>query len=205
MKMKKSTTLGLSILTVCLLLVSFVFAAEGIKYEFDEVEVVYAAEFTAKSMNVEANNWLAELAGGKDKSITVLYGIINLKKNGETLIVEEFIKVGGEKGSERFLLNSASYDYYEETSKYQSIKSFFWSAKKLVDNAVVKDFTPPTKSITFYRKFDENQNIYTIILSSSNDGEKASQEFWTTIPTENLYQADIDTLLHTGDPTSRSS
>jgi len=172
----------------------FVFAGEGIKYDFDEVEVINAAEFKAKPVSVEADNWLAELAGGKDKPITVLYGVVNLKKNQEIFITEEFIKITGENGSERFLLNSGVYDYYYGTSKYQSIKSFFWSAKRLVDNVVVKDFTPPIKSITFYREFDENQNIYKVILSSSNDGEEALQKFWSTVPTENLYQADIDTL-----------
>ena len=199
--MKKLIPLGLSFIGVCFLFSSFVFAGEEVRYDFDDVEVIYAAKFTANPVNVQADNWLAELAGGTDKSIEVLYGVVNLKKNQETFLAEEFIKVSGQKGSERFLVNSGSYYYYEGTNKYESIKSFFWSAKQLVDNVVVKDFTPPIKSITFYRNFDESQNIYTILLSSSNDGESASQEFWSAFPEENLYEADMDTFVDKGDST----
>lgn len=88
-------------------------------------------------------SWPNELVGGKGKHITVLYGVVNLKRGGKTTTQEEFIKVAGENGSERFLLNSGRYDYYEGTSKLRSAKSLFWSAKKLVDNSVIKDFTVP--------------------------------------------------------------
>jgi len=189
---------------LALITVGVVFAAEGIKYDFDDVEVKYAAEFTAKPVSVDPNNWVVQIAGGVDKPITVLYGVVNLKKGGEIQLSEEFIKVGGEGGSERFLLNSAAYDYYEGTSNYKDIKSFFWSAKKLVDNSVVKDFTPPIKSITFYRKFNEAQQMYSIVLSFSNDGEQAGAEFWSSIPTQNLYQADTNTLNQSGVPTASS-
>jgi hypothetical protein len=195
--MRRLTVIGLSLLGV-LLSASLVYAAEGVKYDFDEVEVVYATEFTASPINVEADNWVAELAGGPDKPITVLYGIVNLKKDGQTWGAEEFIKVGGEESSVRFLVNSGIYQYYEDTNKPRSMRSFFWSAKKLVDNVVVKDFTPPIVSISVYREFDENQNIYQIMLAASNDGEKAGQAFWGTIPTENLYQANLGTLNQTG-------
>jgi len=199
--MRRLTVISLSLL-ICLLSASIVYAAEGVKYDFDEVEVVYATEFTASPINVEADNWVAELAGGPDKPITVLYGIVNLKKDGQTWGTEEFIKVGGEEGSVRFLVNSGLYQYYEGTSKPRSIRSFFWSAKKLVDNVVVKDFTPPIVSIAIYREFDENQNIYQIVLAASNDGEKAGQAFWGTIPTENIYQVNLGTLNQTGNATA---
>lgn len=194
----------ITIISLTLITVGVVFAAESIKYDFDDVEVKYAAEFTAKPVSVDPNNWIVQIAGGVDKPITVLYGVVNLKKGGETQLSEEFIKVGGEGGSERFLLNSAAYDYYEGTNNYKDIKSFFWSAKKLVDNSVVKDFTPPIKSITFYRKFNESQQMYSIVLSFSNDGEQASAEFWSSIPTQNLYEADTSTLNQSGVPTASS-
>ncbi len=190
---------------VSLVTVGVVFAAESIRYDFDDVEVRYAAEFTAKPVSVDPNNWIVQIAGGVDQPITVLYGVVNLKKGGETQLSEEFIKVGGAGGSERFLLNSAAYDYYEGTSNYKDVKSFFWSAKKLVDNSVVKDFTPPIKSITFYRKFNESQQMTSIMLSFSNDGEQASAEFWSSVPTQNLYEADINTLNQSGIPTATTS
>ena len=192
------------VITLALITVGVVFAAESIKYDFDDVEVKYAAEFTAKPTSVDPNNWIVQIAGGVDKPITVLYGVVSLKKGGETQLSEEFIKVDGAGGSERFLLNSAAYDYYEGTSNYKDIKSFFWSAKKLVDNSVVKDFTPPIKSITFYRKFNESQQMYSIVLSFSNDGEQASSEFWSSVPTQNLYEADTNTLNQSGVPTASS-
>jgi len=201
--MKKLSFITIGV--VSLIIAGVVFAAESIKYDFDDVEVKYAAEFTAKPISIDPNNWIVQIAGGVDKPITVLYGVVNLKKGGEIQLSEEFIKVGGEGGSERFLLNSASYDYYEGTSNYKDIKSFFWSAKKLVDNSVVKDFTLPIKSITFYRKFNESQQMYSIMLSFSNDGEQASAEFWSSIPTQNLYEVDTNTLNQSGVPTATSS
>ena len=190
---------------VSLITAGVVFAAESIKYDFDDVEVKYAAEFIAKPVSVDPNNWIVSIAGGVDQSVTVLYGVVNLRKGGETQFSEEFIKVSGQGGSERFLLNGAAYDYYEGTSNYKDVKSFFWSAKKLVDNSVVKDFTPPIKSITFYRKFNESQQMSSIVLSFSNDGQQAGSDFWSSVPTENLYEADINTLNQSGVPTATTS
>src|SRR3989338_2917246 len=85
-----------------LLLSPFAFA-EAVRYDFDSVEVLYAAEFTAKPVSVTADNWLVELSSGVEKPLTVLYGVVNLKKSGETLVSEEYVKIGGESGSVRFL------------------------------------------------------------------------------------------------------
>ncbi len=197
----------ITIAAVALITIGVVFAAEGIKYDFDDVEVRYAAEFTAKPVSVDPNNWIVQIAGGVDRPVAVLYGIVNLKKGGKTQISDEFIKVSGAGGSERFLKNSAVYDYYEGTNNYRNIKTFFWSAKKLVDDSVVKDFTPPIKSITFYRKFSESQQMYSIVLSFSNDGKQAASEFWSSVPTQNLqnlYEADTNTLNQSGVPTASS-
>lgn len=196
----------ITIISLALITVGVVFAAEIVKYDFDEVEVEYAAKFTARPVNVDPDNWIVQIAGGVNKPIKVLYGIVTLKKDGETLVIEEFIKVSGKGGSERFLLNSASYAYYEGTSNYKNIKSFFWSAKKLNDdNTLVKDFTPPIKSITFYREFNESQRMHSIVLSFSNDGGQASLDFWSSFPTQNLYEANANTLNQSGKPTKISS
>lgn len=197
----KYLVFGLSALT----LFGVVFAAEDIRYDFDDVEVRYAAEFTARSTNVDPNNWIVRVAGGVDQPVTVLYGVVNLRRGGELALSEEFIRVSGQGGSERFLLNSAAYDYYEGTTNYRDTKSFFWSAKKLVGSSVVKDFTPPVKSITLYRRFSESQQPNSIVLSFSNDGQQASAEFWSAVPTQNLYEADISTLNQSGIPTATAS
>ena len=194
----------ITVISLGLVAVGAVFAAESVKYDFDDVEVEYAAEFTAEPTSVDPDNWIVQIAGGVDKPITVLYGVVDLKNDGEVQVSEEFIKVGGEGGSERFLRNSAAYDYYEGTSNYSGIQSFFWSAKKLVDNSVVKDKTPPIKSVTFHRKFDESQQMSSILLSFSNYSEQAGSEFWSSVPTRNLYEADMNTLNQSGVPTASS-
>ncbi len=167
---------------LCIFLFSSIIVAEGIVYDFDEVEVVYAAEFTITPIGTDTDNWLVQLAGGPDKPVNVLYGVVNLKKGGQTGFSEEFIKVTGETDSERFLMNSGRWDYYEGTGKYRQIATFFWSAKKLVGNSVIKDFTLPIKSLSLFRRFDENQNIDAIVLTASNDGQTAVEEFWTYNP-----------------------
>ncbi len=77
---------------------------------------------------------------------------MKLRQTGQNWGTEKFIKIGGTAGSARFLLNSGLYHYYEDNANPRSIRSFFWSAKKLVDNVVIKDFTPPIASISIYRE-----------------------------------------------------
>jgi hypothetical protein len=167
-------------------LVSLTAFAQGVSYDFDRVEVSYGAEFTAYPVNITEESWVTRLAGGTDKPITVLYGVVELKKDGVSSISEEFIKITGENGSERFLLNSGSYGSVR--------KSFFWSAKKLVDNTVVKDFTEPVLSVTLYNFLNENR----MILQASDDGEKAGGDFWSDEMPAGYYEADMSTLVQSG-------
>lgn len=195
-------TLALIVVTAFALVAAGVYA-QTVKYDFDEVEVKYAAEFTARPIvkpgTVDAENWIVRIAGGVDKTITVLYGVVDLKKDGATIGSEEFIKVSGAGGSERFLLNSAAYDYYEGTANYRKLKSFFWSAKKLEGTSVVKDFTPPIISVALYREFGESQRLQSVVLSFSNDGQRAVDEFWTRMPDGAIYEADMGALNQSGD------
>ena len=193
------------LISVAAITLGTISTAQNITYDFDEVEVLYAAEFFAKPVNISPDAWIVQIAGGTDKPIKVLYGVVNLKKNGEVQFLEEFIRVEGEAEFERFLVNSVTYDYYEGTDSYKEINSFFWSAKKLVDSSVVKDFTPPIKSIALYRNFNEDKKLVKVALSFSNEGEKASQEFWSGPSLENLYEADLDSLNEAGDPTVTTS
>jgi len=191
------------ILGFLLLVSSTAFAAETIRYDFDEVNVLYAAEFTAKPEGtIDPDSWIAATAGGTGltDTITVTYGVVELKKEGQVLVTEEFLKVGGPGGSKRFLVNSASFDYYPGTTNYMQIRSFFWSAKKLVDNAVVKDFTKPIYSASIQRKFDAQGNLTSFYLSFSNEGEKAGLDFWQGQSTENLYIAASADINDTGNP-----
>lgn len=192
------------IVTISLVLLTFgVVFAQTVKYDFDEVEVNYAAKFTAVPVRVSPDAWIVNLTGGVDKPVTVIFGVVKLKKNGVAYGGEEFIKVSGENGSERFLLNSAGFDYYPGNTNYSEIKSFFWSAKKLIDNAIVKDFTLPINSIYLLRGFDEAQKLTSVTLSFSNDGQKAAQEFWISPPSRNIYKVDLGESKQAGDPVSK--
>lgn len=171
-----------------LTLSTIVLAADGIKYDFDQVEVVHAAEFVAKPLNMN-NNWLAALAGGTNKPVQVIYGVVNLKKDGKTQITEEYIKVSGQNGSERFLLNSRNVDS-------NSITSSFWSAKKIIGNSVVKDFTPPIRTLVLNRTMDPGKGIQSITFVVSEEGDKAKGDTLQY----GKYQADLTTLKYSGDP-----
>lgn len=173
---------------------------KGITYEFDEVEVLYAAEFTALPDTVEHDNWVAVLAGGPDRPITALYGVVQLKLQGEVMVQEEFLKVSGDTESKRFLVNAGYYDYHDTTGTIRQSSSFFWSAKKLVENVVEKDFTLPIHAITVVRTFDLQKQLTGFILAASNEGGQALQDFGTKDPTSNLYHADLTSVRHVGDP-----
>ena len=191
----------LSALVLCLFLFGIfgisTSAGESATYDFDEVNVIYAAEFQALSVSAQPGQWFTDIAGGADQPLTILYGIVSLKTlNPYGEITEEFIKITGKNGSERFLLNSFS----RQGSQTQS---FFWSAKKLEGNTVIKDFTPPIKSVTLQKTYGPDRNLASIELSFSSEGDKTANEFWTgTLPQANLYHADMATLHTTGEPPS---
>ena len=133
------------------LLCSYPSSAEIVTYPFEEVEVLYAAEFQVTPVAVEENKWFSDIAGGKDKPLQILYGIVRLKKKGSH-IQEVYIKISGENGLERFLHNSMSFN-----ESYD--KTLFWSGKKLEGANVVKDYSKPLKAVTLKKSFDENQQI----------------------------------------------
>ncbi|HIH19677.1 TPA: hypothetical protein HA244_00215 [Candidatus Micrarchaeota archaeon] len=203
-----NATIFLGFLGLMLLLSPVVFA-EAVRYDFDDVEVLYAAEFTAKPVSVSADNWLVELAGGTDKNLTVLYGVVNLKKDGRILVSEEYAKIGGEGGSVRLLVNSAQYEYYSEApdAQLKFVKSQFWTAKKLNFEGenlitVVKDFTAPIKSVVIYRSFDENGQVSGFVIDSkvANDLSSIVDSFSTQEPpNENYYKVDGGDFRQAGD------
>ena len=169
--------------------------AEKITYTFNDVEVLYAAEFQVTPVAVEENNWFTEIAGGKDKPLQILYGIVKLKTNGYGDMKEVFIKISGENGSERFLHNSMSFrESYDKT--------LFWSGKKLDGTTIIKDYSQPLKAVTLKKNFDTNQKITSIDLyfAKEGDGGSFNNEFWAEQdPIVNVYKADMSTLNTDGD------
>ncbi|MFB9328902.1 hypothetical protein ACFFSY_23450 [Paenibacillus aurantiacus] len=160
MKLKRSNKLAVVLLAMFMLVPwSQAAAAEMYTYNFDKIEVVYAAEFKMYPTAAAQDHWLTQLAGGTDKPIEVMYGMVHLY-NGERFIEEQFIKMSGEGGSERFLSNSMRNDFYDSayTVKRQTSVQF-WSGKKLEGKDVVKDFGEPLKSVTLIQSFDPQGNV----------------------------------------------
>lgn len=189
-------------LILCMFLTIPASAGDGVTYNLDSIKVTYAAEFTALPQSAEGSNWFTNLAGGTDKPLQILYGVVELNFEGSGQgITEEYIKITGINGSESFLANSMTTGWYDGgNTKLEYRKTFFWSAKKLEGNTVVKDFSGPIKSVTLKKNFDRDQNLVSINLYFSGDGEKANQEFWlSTDPEINVYAADLKTLNSKGD------
>jgi hypothetical protein len=210
--MKKIYLVGLSFI-LCLALTLTVSAYDGITYNFDEVEVLFAAEFTAVPQSAQADQWFTDIAGGTDKPVEILYGIVKLKENnGEGNIIEEFIKITGENGSERFLSNSMSNEWSNggNGSKLESNKTLFWSGKQLEDTSVVKDYSKPLKSVILKKSFDSDENLISIDIYFINEGDKDRiNNFWNLINTissdfnisSNHYSVDMSAVKYTGDAT----
>lgn len=189
---KRSYYLALALLLAVTVLIPFnrVSAADGqLKYDFDRIEVVYAAEFTAYPQIASAGHWLTLLAGGSDKPIQILYGIVHLY-TGEQFIEEQFISMTGEGGSDRFLSNSLSNEYYDGSYALKTNAVQFWSAKKLDGNTVVKDFDQAIKEITLVQSFDPNGLLTGYQLRDSF----ASQTNYGLI-----YTSDPASLVHAGE------
>lgn len=157
-----------------------------IEYDFDEVNVLYAVEFEAspethqaRSGNVQQDEWysveqtwLKNIITESNPNITVLFGVVELKNEGQVLQKEEFIKISGEKGSRRFLSNAVGYYYCEGTNSLMRVNSLFWSAKILEGNKVIKDFTKPIDSVIFIRKLlpsGESTNFYLFFFTGNQE------------------------------------
>lgn len=113
--MRKYSRLFIGVLVLLLLTIP-VTAEDKITYDFnEEIQVEYAAEFTAVPVSEQVYGWPAEIAGGAGKPLQVLYGIVNLRVLGTlSTFQEEFVKISGENGSRRFLSNSMITGWYDE-------------------------------------------------------------------------------------------
>lgn len=189
MKTKNLFLSGVITLVLLTSFISIVVAEERVTYDFDEVNVLYAVSFEANPETNQARSgisqeewygadqsWLKDLITDSNPTITVLYGVVELKKEGQELFKEEFIKISGERGSRRFLLNSQQFEYYDDNNLKQ-IYSFFWSAKVLEGNSIVKDFTEPVDSVIFMRKLQPSGEATNFYLSFFTGAEKGSQSY----------------------------
>ena len=174
-------------------------------YSFDSIEVIYAAEFTATPLSVEPDSWIVELASGVDKPVSILFGIVNLTKNGKTVVIEKFIKVSNEDNSisKRFLMTSESYNSsYDESNLLignPHILTTLDSGKKIENTNILLDYTQLIEAIFLDREFDMGGNLVSMSLNGLySQGDNNEEERKILVGT-NLYLVDIETLTEIGD------
>lgn len=177
-----------------------------IRYDFDRVKAIYGLEFQARPQaGVRPDSWVAQLAGGPTEPITVLFGAVYLYKDGQNVGKEHFLKVEGKNGSRRFLENSLKNTYAQEGDAAPStIAQFFWSAKQLDGDTIVKNFDPPIVSATVWRNQNPNGgtalSVTGLSLDFSNNGNAAAEEFWDDGIVENGYVGQMDSVREWTDP-----
>ncbi len=225
-------------------------------YDFDTIEVVYAAEFTANPVHInfgdynlserqrlplenycpninlskidrtdmsnngfDSNNWIVtNISGGINESITVLYGVVKLKKWwGKVLLTEGFIRIDGSKGKERFLLNYEKNNqmnippYRDDPSIFKDINGLYSSGKIMDEgNVLIQDYSQPLKTIFLFSNFtfinlegnlDASAGKLDDIILYGQYGENEEmfpQLFLSPKPNCNIYRADLSTLKQTG-------
>ncbi|MFC4778002.1 hypothetical protein ACFO9Q_14470 [Paenibacillus sp. GCM10023252] len=166
---------------------------EALHYAIDSIEVSYAAEFTLHPTAADPNHWLTALAGGTDKPLSIVYGIVTLK-TGSNAFEEQFIKLTGENGSERFLHNSLSNEYYDQSHQLLRTSTIqFWSGKQLGSKEVIKDYTKPMKTVHLVKNLDPSGNILGYTLSSPHEGA-TNQDVASAV---NHYSMAASTLVDT--------
>ncbi|MFH1325426.1 MAG: hypothetical protein ABIH49_01490 [archaeon] len=137
--------------------------------------------------------------------IKVTYGVINFTKNGETVVIDEFVKVANSDSVyERFLRNSGGTVYASATNPDVVSKAitYFWSGKKIQENQLIKDYSTVMNGITFERTLDSaTGSLRAVSLNGQySQGIETEEEIKTMIG-ENIYEADMGTLVQEGDPT----
>lgn len=173
---------------ILLFLVSNIFAGSKIAYEFDSFEVVYAAKFSSTIDNWVENSWASYIVS-EGKDVEVLYGIIKFTDSTGYEIYEGFIKVAGDLGSKRFLLNSESLS--AETGLYSEFSSH-------------KTFSEEGKSIIKIDSDENNVLVLTMLFEGDRlvKGKLGFNFQDDNYPENNLYGStytlDIDTFISEG-------
>jgi hypothetical protein len=167
---------------------------DKLQYDFEEIQVLYAAEFLAyppghvpNSDNAQAvtHSVYGTVSGSvyqpmDPNAVRVLYGVVQLG----TSTIEEFIKVTSPHDSVRGLSNSGSYFYYENSNRLKEAVTSFNSGKKLEGKSVVKDYSASSEEVTLSRRFDPYSNITGMTLTWSRLGQ--------------TYEVDMNSLRHKG-------
>jgi hypothetical protein len=180
---------------------------------FDSVNVLYAARVIVDPVSMDTsdinNSWLVDIAGGENKPVEVLYGVVELV-SGDYSLKQKFMglgPVGSDKSTETFLSEYRSVRINPDNSPFLDISmTSFLSSKQINGTEIVRDYSGPIKAIRLFNDFSEDSmSLYDVSLSShyfeSYSVFQSNLGFCTysSKPTENYWQADMDTLIETGD------
>ena len=126
--------------------------------EFQDVKVLYATTFNITTSSLNGSpSWVEGLkVNSPDEELTVVYALIQIRTKGvysdeDIYDQDEYVKITGSKGSERFLRYASRYsygnskaptdNYLEPNSPVQQTETFFSAAKVLFgEGTVTKDY-----------------------------------------------------------------
>ena len=180
---------------------------------FDNVNVLYAARIIVDPVLIDTsdlgNAWLIDIVGGENKPVEVLYGVVELV-SGDYSLRQRFIglgPIGSDKSTETFLSEYTSIKTDINNLPYidVSIMSFL-SIKQLDGVEIVRNYSGSINATRLLNNFSDDGSSFFDISLSSHYFETYSDipiDFYSyrPKPLENYWQADMSTLIETGDIT----
>ena len=166
-----------------------------LKYEFNDIKVLYAAEFLAYPEQApQSKETVMNSVYGDLEPIHVLYGEVSL---GGGTWKEEFIKVSQGDAFTRGLSNSMSWDNFGMGSGDKIVSTEFVTGKTLEGTSVVKDYSQGWKVIKLTRNLDNFGIMKEMSISFKWDLVGAYDSFFEKL-TATVYKVDMSSLKSVG-------
>ncbi|MGO4499182.1 hypothetical protein AB4114_25190 [Paenibacillus sp. 2RAB27] len=173
----------------------------SITYEMQDIQVQYAAEFTAYPQAMVGKPSVSKsvydaVYSDSAKPLQVLYGVVKLTMPTGYSFTEEFISVTDGVNIARGLSNGGG-PIYNLNNQVRGQNTEFVTGKKLTDKSVVKDYSDGWKTIRLTRKWDDYANPIDFTISFKWDLVGSVDSFFQKL-TETSYVIDLTTLRHKG-------
>ncbi|MDQ0192465.1 hypothetical protein [Paenibacillus wynnii] len=170
-----------------------------VKYDFNEIKVLYAAEFLAypEAAPLKTDTVMSSVYTNLDP-IHVMYGEVTLGTGGD--MKEEFIRVSEGNLFTRGLSNGSSWDNYGAMdTENKIISTEFVTGKTLKGSSVVKDYSLGWKTIKLTRSMDKLGVMKDMTLYFKWDLMGSSDPFFEKL-IGTVYKADLSSLKFVGQP-----
>lgn len=173
----------------------------GITYEMQDIEVQYAASFTAYPVGNTAKPTVTTsvydaVYSNAAKPLQVLYGVVKLTNMLGNFMTEEFISVSDGVNSARGLSNGFG-PIYNSNMRIIGRETEFYTGKKLAEKSVVKDYSDGVKAIKLSREWDAFGNPIRFGIRFNGQFKTESDPFFQKL-TETSYEIDLTTLRYVG-------